>query len=49
MIYWSNISRITIGSLIPHTDYVVSVAAETSVGLGPYTANFTTMTPEDGM
>lgn len=49
MIYWSNISRITIGSLIPHTDYVVSVAAETNVGLGPYTANFTTMTPEDGM
>ena len=49
MIYQSNISRITIGSLIPHTDYVVSVAAETRVGLGPHAANFTIMTPEDGM
>lgn len=47
-VHLSNIGERVIGSLHPHTAYNMSVAAENSVGFGPYTANITTMTPEDG-
>ena len=44
----SNTGIITIRSLHPFTAYVIAVAAQTSVGTGPYTSNYSTMTPEDG-
>jgi len=44
----SNMGIITIKSLHPFTAYVIAVAAQTSVGIGPYTSNYSIMTPEDG-
>ena len=46
--YSSSSENITIGSLHPFTTYSFTVAAQTSVGTGPYTTNSTVMTPEDG-
>ena len=46
--YSSSRDNITIGSLHPFTTYDFTVAAQTSVGTGPYTTNSTVMTPEDG-
>ena len=40
-------SSIIISSLIPSTNYSISVAAETNVGLGPYTDSIHSIT--DGM
>ena len=45
----SSSDNITIGSLHPFTTYTFTVAAQTSVGTGPYTTSSTVMTPEDGM
>ena len=47
-VMFANITGIVIGSLRPHTAYKMSVAAETIVGLGPYSTDITNMTPEDG-
>ena len=47
--YSSSSDNITIGSLHPFTTYDFTVAAQTSVGTGPYTTNSTVMTPEDGI
>ena len=46
--YSSSTDNITIGSLHPFTTYAFTVAAQTSVGTGPYTTTSTVMTPEDG-
>ena len=46
--YLSSRDNITIGSLHPFTTYNFTVAAQTSVGTGPYTTSSTVMTPEDG-
>lgn len=40
--------RGTVGQLVPFTSYVFTVRACTSVGCGPSSENFTTMTLEDG-
>ena len=47
--YSSSSENITIGSLHPFTTYSFTVAAQTSVGTGPYTTNSTVITPEDGI
>lgn len=44
----SNTGNITIRPLHPFTAHVIAVAAQNSVGTGPYTSNYSTMTPEDG-
>ena len=41
-------TSITVQQLTPFTAYLCSVAAETSVGLGPYTLALTVTTNEDG-
>ena len=41
-------TSITVQQLTPFTAYLCSVAAETSVGLGPYTLPLTVTTNEDG-
>ena len=46
--YSSSSDNITIGTLHPFTAYAFTVAAQTSVGTGPYTISSTVMTPEDG-
>ena len=47
--YSSSSDNITVGSLHPFTTYDFTVAAQTSVGTGPYTTSSTVMTPEDGI
>ena len=41
-------NSLTIDSLSPYTTYVCVIAAMTSVGLGPFSTNFTIRTLEDG-
>ena len=41
-------TSITVQQLNPFTMYLCSVAAETSIGLGPYTLALTVTTDEDG-
>lgn len=38
-----------IGSLSPFTSYIISIAAVTSAGIGPYSAAVTVMTAEAGI
>lgn len=38
----------SIGSLKPFTNYIISIAAVTSAGIGPYSAAVTVMTAESG-
>jgi len=47
--YSSDRNNITVVLLNPFTTYVYTVAAQTSVGTGPFTNSFTVMTLEDGM
>ena len=47
--YSSDSNNITVWLLHPFTTYIYTVAAQTSVGTGPFTNNFTVMTLEDGM
>ena len=44
----SNATSLSVGSLHPDYTYTYSVAAATSVGMGPYSAFFSTRLPEDG-
>ena len=39
---------VTLVGLHPFSTYMVSVAAETGVGRGPFSSSFTIRTPEDG-
>ena len=39
----------SIGSLKPFTNYIINIAAVTSVGVGPYSAAVTVMTAESGI
>ena len=41
-------TNLTLNSLTPHTTYLIEVAAQTSAGLGPYSAPVTAMTTENG-
>ena len=43
----SNITTYTLSSLRPYIAYTCMIAAHTSVGRGPFTANVTLTTPED--
>ena len=47
--YTSTYTNFTISGLIPYTSYSCIVAAETSIGRGPFTTLFTITTLEDGM
>ena len=47
--YTTTHTTFTIFGLIPYTSYSCIVAAETSIGRGPFTTFFTITTPEDGM
>ena len=38
-----------IGSLNPFTSYVITIAAVTGAGVGPYSASITVMTDEAGI
>ena len=44
----STVTDFTVTSLDAHTSYVVSVAAQTSVGMGPFTSEVQVTTLEDG-
>ena len=41
-------SRITVLSLRPYTTYIFTIAAETAVGVGPFSGAYTVMTATDG-
>ena len=41
-------TNITIGSINPYSSYVCHIAAQTSVGIGPFSNTVVIMTPEDG-
>ena len=47
--FTSSDTSITLTSLMPYSSYFISVAASTSVGLGPYSTTITLNTLEDGM
>ena len=46
---FSNTTSLTVNGLRPFRNYVCIIAAQTSVGIGPYSAVFTVTTPQDGM
>ena len=46
--FTSNITMLTVTTLRPFTTYLCTIAASTSVGLGPFSTVFTLRTPEDG-
>ena len=48
MLLSSTENSITVAQLSPYTTYLCSVAAQTVVGLGPYTSPITVTTDEDG-
>lgn len=48
MLLSSTGNSIAVGELSPYTSYLCSVAAQTMVGLGPYTTPITVTTNEDG-
>ena len=48
MLLSSTENSITVAQLSPYTTYLCSVAAQTVVGLGPYTSPITITTDEDG-
>ena len=45
---FSTANNLTIDTLSPYTIYICVIAAMTSVGVGPFSANFTLQTLEDG-
>ena len=46
--FTSNTTIFTITTLRPFTTYLCTIAASTSIGLGPFSTVFTLRTPEDG-
>lgn len=46
--YITNTTHLELTDLTPHTSYVFTVAASTSVGIGPYSTGYNIITPEDG-
>ncbi len=44
-----NSTLIELSTLKPFSEYNVSIAANTVIGMGPFTAPYTFYTPEDGM
>ena len=46
--YTSNTTALTLSTLSPYTTYHYIVAAQTSVGTGPFSAVITLLTPQDG-
>ena len=47
-VYVTSANTLTVASLAPHTTYKCAVAANTSVGLGPYSTYLVFQTDEDG-
>ena len=45
---FTTLNQLTVSSLHPHWTYIFTVAAETSVGIGPSSMAVTATTPEDG-
>ena len=46
---FSNTTSLTVNGLRPFRNYMCIIAAQTSVGTGPYSAVFTVITPQDGI
>ena len=46
---FSNTTSLTVNGLRPFRSYMCIIAAQTSVGTGPYSAVFTVITPQDGI
>ena len=46
--FTSNTTIFTVTTLRPFTTYLCTIAASTSIGLGPFSTVFTLRTPEDG-
>lgn len=44
----STTTTLTVNALTPYTTYVCIIAAVTSAGIGPFSTQFTLITPEDG-
>ena len=44
----SSQTSVTVNSLLPFTTYSCSIAASTSIGMGPFSTLLTVVTPEDG-
>ena len=47
-IYVTDVTALNLSSLSPYTVYEVQVAANTTIGMGPFTTLMTFLTPEDG-
>ena len=46
---FSNTTSLTVNGLRPFRNYVCIIAAQTTVGIGPYSPVFTVTTPQDGI
>ena len=44
----SNMTSLSVATLMPHRTYLCKLAAATSVGVGPYSSPLTLYTPQDG-
>ena len=44
----STTTSLTVTTLTPYTTYICIIAAVTSAGIGPFSTQFTLITPEDG-
>ena len=44
----STTTSLTVTTLTPYTTFICIIAAVTSVGIGPFSAQFTLITPQDG-
>ena len=47
--YTTTNTNITVTDLSPYTTYVWTIAASTSVGIGPYSTAINILMPEDGI
>ena len=47
-LHQSNESGIVVRNLLPHKTYMISIAASTSAGMGPFSEIVAFITPEDG-
>ena len=44
----SNMTSLSVATLMPHRTYLCKIAAATSIGVGPYSSLITLYTPQDG-
>ena len=48
-LFFTTSLSINVDSLDPHTDYICTIAANTDIGIGPYSLEIIVMTEQDGM